>query len=197
MRTRDTGKEKLVKEKAIELLVKDGFDGFSMNKLAKACSISVATLYIYYQHKEDLIRQLALEEGKKMTDATLKGFTADMPFREGLKKQWENRSRFWLKNPMSGKFFELIRSSPYGDEVTAAITKEFSEVMKQFTHTAVLNKELRPLTLEVYWSIAFGPLLTLLRFHFEQRSIGNRPFRFNDKVMYETLDLVLKALEPS
>ena len=47
MRTRDTDKEQLVKQKAIELLVNDGLDGFSMNKLAKACDIAVATLDIY------------------------------------------------------------------------------------------------------------------------------------------------------
>ena len=56
MRTRDTDKEKLVIEKAIEQIVQDGFQGFSMNKLAKACNISVATLYIYYQDKDDLIK---------------------------------------------------------------------------------------------------------------------------------------------
>ena len=46
MRTRNTCKEQLVKEKAVELLVSDGLEGFSMNKLARACDISVATLYI-------------------------------------------------------------------------------------------------------------------------------------------------------
>lgn len=196
MRTRDTSKELLVKQKALELFVKDGFDGFSMNKLARLCNISVATLYIYYQNKDDLIKQLGVEEGKKMTDATMKGFSADMSFREGLKIQWENRSKYWIKNPLSGKFLESIRNSPHSEYVTSSIVKDFSVVMKQFTETAVSNKELKPLTLEVYWSIAFGPLLTLLRFHFEERSVGNKPFRFSDKVMYETLELVLKALEP-
>ena len=62
MRTRNTGKEQLVKQKAIKLVVRDGFEGFSMNKLARACGISVATLYIYYKDKDDLIIRVALEE---------------------------------------------------------------------------------------------------------------------------------------
>ena len=55
MRTRNIDKQELVKKKAIEMLVDIGFEGFSMNKLAQACDISVATLYIYYKDKDDLI----------------------------------------------------------------------------------------------------------------------------------------------
>ena len=58
MRSRDSVKVDLVKQKAIELLVRSGVEGFSVNKLAKACGISVATLYIYYRDKDDLIRKV-------------------------------------------------------------------------------------------------------------------------------------------
>jgi AcrR family transcriptional regulator len=74
MRTRYTEKEKLVRENAIVLLVKDGFEGFSMAKLAKACNISVATLYIYYKDKDDLIKQLGVEEVRRMMELMTKIF---------------------------------------------------------------------------------------------------------------------------
>src|SRR5215203_4668865 len=106
MRTRDTKKEKLVKQKAIELLLKEGFDGFSMQKLARACDISVGTLYIYYKNKDDLIIKIGIEEGKRMMDAVMKNFSADMPFAEGLKVQWENRSSYWIKNKEASLFYE-------------------------------------------------------------------------------------------
>ena len=51
MRGRDLNKVDLVKLNAMELLVRTGFEGFTMNKLAKECKISVATLYIYYKIK--------------------------------------------------------------------------------------------------------------------------------------------------
>jgi len=58
MRTRDPNKEELVKQKAIEMLVKYGIEGFGMNRLAKESGVSVATLYIYYSDKEDLIKKI-------------------------------------------------------------------------------------------------------------------------------------------
>ncbi|MBI3235690.1 MAG: TetR/AcrR family transcriptional regulator, partial [Bacteroidetes bacterium] len=158
MRVRDINKENLVKKKAVDLLVKDGFDGFSMQKLAKACNISVATLYIYYKHKEDLIQQIGLEEGKRMTDETMKDFSPEMNFAEGLKKQWENRSRYALANPRAASCLEVIRHSPYGDTITNAIASNFKPIMHKFVEKAIKDKQLKPMPIEVYWSIAFGPV---------------------------------------
>jgi len=46
MRSRDPKKEKAIRRKAMEMIVKDGFDGLSMQKLAKAAEVSPATIYI-------------------------------------------------------------------------------------------------------------------------------------------------------
>jgi AcrR family transcriptional regulator len=196
MRTRNEQKELLVKEKAIEMLVKVGFEGFSMQKLAKAAKISPATLYIYYSDKDDLIKKLGIELGNKMSEITLEGFSGKMSFADGLKKQWENRSRFWLEHAKEANAYEVIRHSPHGHYITQAISANFRPVMEEFAHNAIKNNELRPMSFEVYWSVAFGPLYTMVKFHLEGRSKGNTPFVFSKKLMYEALDLVLKALKP-
>jgi AcrR family transcriptional regulator len=196
MRIRNPHKEALVKEKAIQMLLRDGFDGFSMQKLARACGISVGTLYIYYKNKEDLIIRLGIEEGKRMTDATMKGFSPDMPFAEGLKKQWENRSAYWLKHREAAKFFEKIKRTRYGEPILEEIGNSFKPVMEKFSENAIANKQLHFMSFESYWSVAFGPLYTLLEFEDKGKSVGNRPYKFSKKIMYQTLELVLKALTP-
>jgi len=196
MRIRDTQKELLVKQKAIEMLLRDGFDGFSMQKLAKACGISVGTIYIYYRNKEDLILSIGIEEGKRMSAATMKGFSPDMPFAEGLKKQWENRAAYWFENRESARFSEKLKRTPYAEAIMDEITKDFRPIMKKFSENAIARKELHFLSFESYWSVAFGPLYTLLEFEDKGKSVGNRPYKFSKKTMYQTLDLVLKALTP-
>ena len=99
MRTRNIDKENLVKQKAIELIVKEGLEGFSMNKLAKACKISVATLYIYYKDRDDLIIKIACEEGKLMSDTMMSEFDCEANFEEGLRAQWESRYKFLINKP--------------------------------------------------------------------------------------------------
>jgi len=196
MRTRDEQKEALVKEKAIELLVEHGFDGFSMQKLAKEAKVSPATLYIYYTDKDDLIEKLGKDLGLKFFEAMTDGFTGKMSLREGLKKQWENRSKYLINHPMEANAYEVIRHSPAGNSVLQATTNLISPIMAEFAHNAIANGELKPMPLEVYWSITYGPLYTLLKFHLEKRSFKSQPFELTDKIMYDTLELVLKALKP-
>lgn len=196
MRTRDDRKEQLVKEKAIELLVKLGFEGFSMQKLATAAKISPATLYIYYADKDDLIKKLGIDLANMMSEITLEGFNGKMGFAEGLKKQWENRSRFWLMHQKEAMAYEVIRHSPHGQYVTSIASTVFRPVMEEFAKNAIRNKELRPMPFEVYWSVAFGPLYTMVKFHLEGGVRSGHKFAFSEKLMYEALELVLKALKP-
>lgn len=196
MRVRNTQKEQLVKQMAIEMLLNVGFDGFSMQKLARACEISVGTLYIYYENKEDLIIKIGIEVGKKMAEATMKNFSSDMSFSEGLKLQWENRSSYWLKNRNDSRFFENLKHSSYSEPIMNEIALIFRPMMIKFSENAIANKQLRLLSFESYWSVAFGPLYTLLKFEHTGKSVGNKPYKFSKKTMYHTLELVLKALTP-
>lgn len=87
MRTRDINKEVIVKQKAIKMLISQGVEGFNMNRLAKEYGISVATLYIYYSDKEDLIRKIGVEIGKNFFEEMLVGFSSEMSFIDSLRKQ--------------------------------------------------------------------------------------------------------------
>ncbi|MCY1481216.1 putative HTH-type transcriptional regulator [compost metagenome] len=195
MRIRDEEKTRLVKEKAIELIVTHGLEGFSMNKLAKACSISVATLYIYYKDRDDLIITIAVEEGNKMGTAMIADFDPEMSLEEGLRKQWENRCNYSINNPMMSLFFDQLRSSSYQQEFLASFLKEFKTVVGKFMHNIIQRGEIDKMPFEVYWSIAFAPLYNLIRFHNEGKSMGGRPFKLTDEILWQTFDLALKALK--
>lgn len=196
MRVRDELKIQQVYRKAVELIVSEGLNGFSMQKLAKAAGVSPATLYIYYKDKDDLIVQLGIAEGRRMLEATVRDFDPGLPFAEGLRVQWRNRAAFWLDNPTSLRCLEHLRNSPYRDRIFDLIQQEFSGIMGRFMHNAISRGELNPMPLEVYWSVAFAPLMNLVKFHTDGRSVGNRPFVFSEAIMNQTLELVLKALKP-
>lgn len=196
MRARDENKEIAIRQKAVEMIVKEGLDGLSMQKLAKAAGVSPATIYIYYKDREDLIIQLALYASEKLTCTSLENFDAEMSFEEGMKVQWRNRARFFTENPTEMLFVEQIKHSQHYEKFVEANKGHFREVMTRFTRKAIQNKELIELPFEAYWSIAFGPLYQLIKFHSEGHSYGNRQFQLSDELMMQTLHLVLKALKP-
>lgn len=195
MRARDEDKVRLVKQKAIESVVKDGFEGFSMNKLAKTCGISVATLYIYYKDKDDLIISIAKEEGDRMGDIFIQNFDPTLSFEDGMRVQWINRYTYVKENPMSYLFFEQLRISTYQHRFLDSFMIKFREVISEFMHNIVAKGEINPMPLEVFWSVAYAPLYALVRFDKEGQSIGGKPFKMSDEVLWQTFDLVVKALK--
>jgi AcrR family transcriptional regulator len=196
MRIRDEKKESLIKQKAIEMIVKHGFDGLSMQKLAKAAKVSPATIYIYFKDREDLIETISVEEVNTMTELTLKGFSPDMPFEKGLKKQWNNRAAYWINNPVQARFMEQVRFSPIGQKVHCKIKQEFSNIMREFVGNAIRNKELIPLQTEVFWSVAYAPLYQLIKFHLDGRGMHNESFQLDTKTLNTAFKLVIKSLKP-
>jgi TetR/AcrR family transcriptional regulator, multidrug resistance operon repressor len=196
MRTRDENKVRIIREKALKMMVKEGLEGFSMQKLAKAADVSPATIYIYFKDKEDLVAQLCMDAGKKMMDITFKNFDPAMSFSEGLRVQWVNRAKYCMKYPEQMHFLEQLRHSPYSDKLTEMMGENFKKIMGNFVTNAIKKKELVKVPIEVYWSIAFAPLYNLVKFHMTGKSIGGRKFILSDKIMKETFELVLKALTP-
>ncbi|WP_379084900.1 TetR/AcrR family transcriptional regulator [Pedobacter sp. UC225_65] len=195
MRVRDEDKVKLVKQKALESIVKEGFEGFSMNKLAKACGISVATLYIYYKDKDDLIISIAKEEGDRMANTLIQNFDPSFSFEEGMRIQWKNRYTYMVENPLANSFFEQLRTSTYQSRFLEDFMKKFKTVISEFMHGVVARGEMKPMPLEVFWSVAYAPLYSLVRFDREGQSIRGKPFKMTDQVLWQTFDLVIKGLK--
>lgn len=193
MRLRDEAKELAIREKAIEMIVREGLDGLSMQKLAKAAGVSPATIYIYFKDREDLIRQIYYEEIQLMSAETLKEFDPNMHFEEGLRIQWVNRANYCLKYPLRMHFMEQMRHSPLHEKFKGDARNPFSDVMEVFVTNAIQRNELIRLPIEVYWSIAYAPLYQLIKFH--QASNWGK-FTLDEKLLNEALKLVVKALKP-
>lgn len=196
MRTRDTNKEDIVKQKAIEMIVKQGIEGFAMNRLAKESGVSVATLYIYYTDKEDLIKKIGIEIGKSFFTETLKDFSPDMHFIEGLRRQWANRANWMMNNMNEMICWEVLQNSAHSDYIFQESVKDLKTIMISFFENAVAKKELVPVSKDVFWSIAYGPLYSLLRFHHKGKSMEGSSFTLTPEIQNEAFELVIKALTP-
>jgi AcrR family transcriptional regulator len=199
MRPRDENKEQAIREKAIEVIVREGFDGLSMGKLARAAGVSPATIYIYYKDRDDLIEKLVQAEGRRIQEAMLQDFDPSSSFEQGLRQQWRSRATFFLENPQTMHFLELVRNSPQFEKTHKA-DSTFVKAMRDFAHNAIERKELIPLPFEVFWSIAYAPLYQLVKFHLLPRMMGppvsGKKFVLDEQQTELAFQLVLKALKP-
>ena len=71
MRNKDFDKQNRIKEAMIQLILRDGIDGTSMSKIAKEAGVSPATIYVYYESKEDMLSEVFREYARKSYDYLL------------------------------------------------------------------------------------------------------------------------------
>lgn len=194
MRVRDEQKERSIREKALEMIVQEGFDGFSMQKLAKAADVSPATIYIYYKNREDLLTQLYNDVQQVFTEVTLKNFDPSMSLSDGLWLQWKNRFHFILDYPVYFQFFEQFRNSPCINHKNIERSK-FKENMRQFLQNAIKRGELKKMDPEVFWSVAYGSFYAMVKFHLKQNQIMSSDFKLTDAKLKHFHQMILNALK--
>jgi AcrR family transcriptional regulator len=191
------------------MLVTEGFDGFSMQKLAKAAGVSPATLYIHFEDKDDLLFQLYREQYELFTDAVLLGFDPDTSFVEGLRTLWKNRLHFARENPTSQRFLDQILYSPYHRGFEARLGQKLSQAMEAFVRGAFARKEIIDFReidptvdfpVEVFWALAYAPLYQLIEHEMRCSGPGDHhrgaPFRLDDKLFEKVFQRVLRGLSP-
>lgn len=195
MRTRDEHKEAAIREKAIRMIVNEGFDGLSMQKLAKAANVSPATIYIYYKNREDLLNQLFIKVQSTFSELALKGFSPELNLEQGLWIQWKNRLRFILEYPDYFKFYEQFRNSHLIEQKDLQMVV-FKENMKQFVLNAIKRKEMTKMEPEMFWAMAYGSFYTLVKFHLSEKTMMGNEFKLTDAKLKRVLKMVIKALKP-
>ncbi len=61
MRRKNEEKKQKIKQAVIKLILDEGFHGASISKIAREAGISPATVYIYYNSKDEMLREIYQE----------------------------------------------------------------------------------------------------------------------------------------
>jgi len=78
MRRKDNEKERCIKEAVIKLILQEGFHGTSISKIAKVAGVSPATVYIYFENKENMLQDIYSEYSEEIFDYLLQQINQDM-----------------------------------------------------------------------------------------------------------------------
>ena len=75
MRVKDEDKVKRIYRAAMQVINREGFQGSSMTRIATEANVSAATIYLYFENKDDMLKKLFIE---------LKTNMGHSYFREGI-----------------------------------------------------------------------------------------------------------------
>jgi len=87
-----------------------------MSKIAKMASVSPATIYIYFENKQDLINQLYLEIKAAFSAYAFKNYNEEESVKDSFKQVWMNIADFKLNQIPESNFLSQIDNSPIVDE---------------------------------------------------------------------------------
>lgn len=99
MAIREKSKEKrnALLNATLSLVNNNGFHDAPMSKIAKMAKVSPATIYIYFENKQDLINQLYLERKQAYTERAFEGYSEVMPVKKAFELIWYNIADYKLK----------------------------------------------------------------------------------------------------
>ncbi len=86
VRPRDDGKRRQILDGARRVFLSDGFDGASMNDIARVAGVSKGTLYVYFTNKESLFEALIREEKREQAEQFCRFDPDDHDVRSCLKR---------------------------------------------------------------------------------------------------------------
>ena len=73
----------------IELVNNNGFHATPMSKIAKMANVSPATIYLYFENKQDLVNKTYIEVKAKYTNYAFESYDEKMPVEKGFELIWK------------------------------------------------------------------------------------------------------------
>jgi len=165
MRKKDAKKYDAICDAAIDLINSIGFANTSISKIAKKAGISPATIYIYFENKDDLLNRLYIRVhetvSKKMTLESLENKSVEEAFRI----LWLNLYRVLIEDKRSFEFAEQFVNSPMINEICQEEAWGYFSIIDTILEEGIKRGELKNITDEILFSFTFGAIIDLVRKH--------------------------------
>ena len=100
----------------IELVNNNGFHATPMSKIAKMANVSPATIYLYFENKQDLVNKTYIEVKGKYTDYAFDDYNINMSVEDGFEHIWKRIADFKLNDRENAMFLAQCDNTPIIDE---------------------------------------------------------------------------------
>jgi AcrR family transcriptional regulator len=153
---------------ALELIAEHGFHGAPMAMIAEKAGVAAGTIYRYFENKDVLITELHRELEEKISATLLEGYPVERPLRERFLYLIRELLRYFIAHPLHFRYMEQYFNSPYGislhrDRLLGKSGNQ--DIVMEIFREGSSQQILKDLPVVVLFSLAFGPLISLIRDH--------------------------------
>lgn len=170
MRHKDDNKHQAICDAAIGLITANGFADTSISKIAKVANVSPATIYVYFENKEDLLNKVYLFVKQEMSIKLLQGVKQSLSVEQAFKCIWDNFYQYAVENPVRFAFTEQFANSPLVEGCRNESMNYFKPLLVLFERGKE-DKIFKDISLEIFLAFTFVPLTGLIKEQFSNKII--------------------------
>ncbi|MDQ0196848.1 AcrR family transcriptional regulator [Paenibacillus wynnii] len=167
MRHKDENKNEAIFEATIQLLNEIGLSDISMSKIAKRANVSSATIYVYFENKEDMLGKLYVKVKEKLSRHMMVGIDDTLPAQEVCERFMRNSMQFIMENKDYFLFLEQFSTSPLIDKLELEDTATMFNSLFEFVEKGIQDGQLKPLPTVFLLTYCYFPVTQLARAHFK------------------------------
>jgi TetR/AcrR family transcriptional regulator, repressor of fatR-cypB operon len=166
MKTSD--KRRDIMQAAMELIAEQGFHGAPMAEIAEKAGVAAGTIYRYFENKDVLIAELHRELEDKILASLQKGYPSGKALRERFLFLIRALLRYFIERPLHFRYMEQFFNSPYGIKMhRERFLGKFGnqDILREIFEEGISQQILKDFPVVVLFSLAFGPMIILMRDH--------------------------------
>jgi AcrR family transcriptional regulator len=146
----------------IELVNNDGFHATPMSKIAKMASVSPATIYLYFDNKQDLVNKTYIEVKAYYTAYAFETYDESMPVEDGFEVIWKRIAKFKIKESANALFLAQCDNTPMIDEESRQEGIKHLQPLLDLWARGKLKGVIKPLSDYLLYAYAINPLSFLM-----------------------------------
>jgi AcrR family transcriptional regulator len=146
----------------IDLVNNNGFHATPMSKIAKMAKVSPATIYLYFENKQDLVNQTYIEVKAIYTDYAFATYDEQMSVEKGFEIIWKRIANFKLKECAHAMFLAQCDNTPMIDEPSRQEGIKHLEPLLELWDRGKKEGIIKPISDYLLYAYAINPLSFLM-----------------------------------
>lgn len=163
MRIKDENKVNRIYKAAIQVVNREGFQGSSMSKIANKADVSAATIYLYFENKDDMIKKLFIHLKSNMGHSYFKDKSDLSPSKGTFRTIWMNHYQYIMDNIEEYDFLENFSNCPLIEQIEKEYTLDYCPVFESLFEKSKNTGLLQDLTNNTLYALLFAPVSHLVK----------------------------------
>ena len=163
MRVKDDNKVARIYSAAIMVINHEGFEGSSMSKIAKKADVSAATIYLYFENKEDMLKKLYIYLKGRMGHSYFNS-ELDLSSSKGtFRTIWLNHYQYILDNIEEYNFLENFSNCPLIERIEKENTLDYCPTFESLFQNSKTAGLLQNIHNDIIYSLLFAPISYMVK----------------------------------